>query len=154
MTRYRVYRKTAGSGWKTLKNVTTTSCTDTTAIAGTTYTYTVRCLSNDGTTLISSYDTKGISATITPAPKLVSATASSSAITVVWNAVPGATRYRLYRKTASTNWTALKNTTATSYTDKTAAAGTTYTYTVRCLSDDGTTLISSYDTEGVTGTRK
>ncbi|OUO79128.1 hypothetical protein B5F53_08620 [Blautia sp. An249] len=62
---YRVFRKTAGSSWKTVgtvgKNVR--SFTDTTAKAGTTYTYTVRAYYKmNGANLWGTYDAKGVSA--------------------------------------------------------------------------------------------
>ncbi|MCD7760749.1 MAG: hypothetical protein LUH16_03100, partial [Clostridiales bacterium] len=49
---YRVYRKVSGGSWKQIATVTTTSYTDTTAVSGTTYYYTVRAVSGS---ILSSY---------------------------------------------------------------------------------------------------
>ena len=161
----------------------------------TAYTYTVRCLSADGKTLISSYDAKGVTAVIptsattptptstpattptptstpattptptpspiptpTPAtyaaPVLTGTVSNDSVIIVAWNSVSGVNNYRVYRKTASTGWKTMTNTSDTFFIDTSAVKGTTYYYTVRCLSEDGKTLISSYNAKGVSGTRR
>ena len=151
--KYRVYRKTSGSGWSHIADVAGTSYTDKTVAFGTAYTYTVRCLSSDGKNLISSYDTNGKTITASrplATPTLISATSSKGTVTLKWGAVSGASKYRVYRKTSGTGWKHIADVSGTSYTDKSVSYGTRYTYTVRCLSSDGKTLISSYDTTGKT----
>lgn len=66
-------------------------------------------------------------------PTGVVATASASGINLTWNAVPGATEYRVYRNTASGSHVFRANTlTATNFFDNTATAnGSTYFYVVR-----------------------
>jgi fibronectin type 3 domain-containing protein len=55
--------------------------------------------------------------------------------------VTGASKYYVYRKTASGSWSKIATTTSTSYTDKTAKKGTTYYYTVKAVSGS---YLSSY----------
>ncbi|MCD8086349.1 MAG: fibronectin type III domain-containing protein, partial [Clostridiales bacterium] len=59
--RYWVYRKVSGGSWKRVGTTSATSYTDTTAEAGVTYAYTVRCVSADGTVFTSGYDNEGLS---------------------------------------------------------------------------------------------
>ena len=157
---YRVYRKDAANPkWKGIANVTGTSWTDKTAVAGVKYTYTVRGISANGT-LSPGFDTTGVSATIPAAPTpttpanvtLGSAKVSGSTIVVTWQAANGAAQYRVYRKDAANpKWKGIANVTGTSWTDKTAVAGVKYTYTVRGISANGT-LSPGFDTTGVSAT--
>ena len=154
---YKVYRKDAtNTSWTALTTTATgTSYVDKTAVAGVTYTYTVRGVASDGKTLSPSHDKTGVSATATPARPanvtLVSAKAVSGGIQVTWKEAAGAATYKVYRKDAANpDWTALTTTaTGTSYVDKTAKAGVTYTYTVRGVAKDGKTLSPSHDKTGV-----
>ena len=147
--KYRVYRKYGGGSWTALANTAATAYTDTRVTPDTAYTYTVRCISADGTSAVSGFDTRGVSAVAWfAAPSLVSAEASGASIVFRWNAVPGAGKYRVYRKYGSVNWTAIGDTAATAWTDTAVTVGTTYTYTARCLSADGRTCVSSFDAAG------
>ena len=150
-TKYRVYRKDAtNTGWKALtSSATGTSFLDKTAVAGVTYTYTVRGIASDGKTLSSSYDKIGVSAVIKPAKVvLISAKADSAGILVTWQKATGAHSYQVYRKTAGTGWKCIaKNIHDTEWKDITAAKGTKYIYTVRAVADDGTTR-GGYDKTG------
>ena len=150
-TKYRVYRKDAtNTGWKALtSSATGTSFLDKTAVAGVTYTYTVRGIASDGKTLSSSYDKIGVSAVIKPAKVvLISAKADSAGILVTWQKAAGAHSYQVYRKTAGTGWKCIaKNIHDTEWKDIDAAKGTKYIYTVRAVADDGTTR-GGYDKTG------
>lgn len=53
-SKYRVFRKN-GSGWSAIGDTTSTTFTDKNVKAGTSYTYTVRCVSSDGKTYESGY---------------------------------------------------------------------------------------------------
>ena len=143
---YRLFYMKNGK-WTTLKDTTGTSVT-LNGTLGKTYTYTVRCISADGKSYTSSYDRTGKSVTVGVAtPKITSVTASGKAVTVKWGAVDGAAKYRLfYMKDGK--WTKLQDTTGTSVT-KNGSYGKTYTYTVRCISADGTKYTSGYDKTGV-----
>ena len=153
--KYRVYRKDAvNTGWTVLtSSATGTSFVDKTAVAGVTYTYTVRGIAKDGKTLSSSYDKIGVSAVITPAKVvLVSAKADSAGILVTWQKAAGAHSYQVFRKTANTGWQRIaKNIHDTEWKDIDAVKGTKYFYTVRAVADDGTTR-GAYDGTGKTAT--
>ena len=75
-------------------------------------------------------------------------------IKVTWSKSAGAAKYRVFRKTGSGKWVTLADTTALSYVDKTAKKGTKYTYTVRCVSADGKTFTSAYNTTGLSIVKK
>ena len=154
-TKYRVYRKDAtNTGWRALtSSATGTSFLDKTAVAGVTYTYTVRGIAKDGKTLSSTYDKVGVSAVIAPAKVvLVSAKADSAGILVTWQKAAGAHSYQVFRKTAGTGWKCIaKNIHDTEWKDIDAVKGTKYIYTVRAVADDGTTR-GGYDGTGKTAT--
>ena len=57
--KYRVFRRTASSGWQALGDTTGLTYVDKTAKKGTAYTYTVRCVSADGKAFTSAYDAAG-----------------------------------------------------------------------------------------------
>ena len=103
------------------------SYTDSTAIAGTSYTYKVQAVSANATSsATASIDTSNNGQLPTPTAKATTYTESSTKIS--WNAVTGATAYKVYRGT-----TLLTSTlTTTSYTDTSsyAVAGKSNTYKV------------------------
>ncbi len=142
--KYRVFRKVSGGSWEKVGDTTSTSYTDTTAVSGTTYIYTVRCINSAGTSYTSSYDTTGLTITYIAAPVISRLSSTIGGVTVTWGAVTGAEKYRIYRKVSSTSWVVVGNTTATTFTDTTAVSGAAYTYTVRCISSDGATKTSGY----------
>lgn len=160
-TGYRVYHKTGSSGWKriaTISNSDTETWLDKTVQAGAKYSYTVRAFRTvDGTTELSSYDAAGVSATLTlGTPQLDDAEDSANGIRVEWEKARNAEGYRVYRKTASSNWKLLAKVSGAntlSYLDRTAQSGVRYTYTVRAYRTvNGTTEMSSYDSRGVSET--
>ncbi len=139
---YRVFRKSGSSGWLAIAdNVTSTSYTDTSAVSGTSYSYTVRAYRGSystananrySATYWSSYNSSGVSVYYLAAPSLTSIENAASGVTVRWNTVAGAAGYRVFRKSGSGSWTVVaNNVTSTSYTDRSASSGTNYTYTVR-----------------------
>ena len=146
--KYRVFYKTGSGNWTKIADTTAASCLWKSAVNGTKYTYTVRCVSSDGKTYTSSYDSTGLSLTAVATPKISSAGADNSGTIIKWGAVSGAEKYRVYRKTANTSWIGLTDTTSTSFIDNTATNGTKYTYTVRCVTADGKAYASGYDTAG------
>ena len=146
---YRVFRKTEGGSWKKLADTASLTYTDTTAEAGTRYSYTVRCMNSAGTAATSAYDTVGKTITYIAAPVLTSVTNTSTGVKVVWEKSEGAEVYRVFRKTEGGSWRKLADTVALTYTDTTAEAGATYSYTVRCINSAGAAT-SAYDTVGKT----
>ena len=147
--KYRIFRKTESGSWKKLTDVSTNSYTDSTGKAGENYTYAIRCLSADGTTLLSSLDKNKLATITYPAAGYVSpqptAALAGNGISLSWNTVADSPNYRIFRKVDGGSWKKLKDVSTTTYTDTAVAEGKTYTYAIRCLAADGTTLLSSFD---------
>ena len=141
---YKIYIKTS-SGWKVLATVTGTSYTYTAAKSGTAYRFTIRCVDANGNA-ISSYNATGWRKTFIGQPTMTGVKKASSGMTVSWNAVSGATRYKVYVKTSS-GWKALGTVTGTSFTYTAAKKGTNYRFTVRCVDANGN-AVSAYNTTG------
>ncbi len=132
-TSYKVYRADTIDGEKTLlKTVGTLKCTDTTAQAGKTYYYFVAAY-NSKTGVLSDCS-EGVSVTL-PEASISAPTLPekpffclNDIITVKWNAVEGATSYRVYRATSETGTkTQLKTTGILQFTDQ-PKSGTYYYY--------------------------
>lgn len=129
--KYYVYRKTSGTSWSRIAEVTSISYVDKTAKSGSTYTYTVRAV-NKG--VAGGYDKNGKSIKRLADTKVTSVTNVTSGITVKWSRVAGATGYYVYRKTSTGSWSRIAELNGAStlgYTDTKASAGVTYIYTVR-----------------------
>lgn len=99
-------------------------------------------------TIYSGFDTTGLYLKHVSTPKMVSVSNASTGVLVKWNAIPGATSYRVYRRGAgSTYWYFLGEVKGTSYTDTAIAnaSGKYYRYTVRAVSG----YYSGFDTTGL-----
>ena len=145
--KYRVYRKSGSSGWSKLADTTDNAYTDTTAESGKTYTYTVRCVSEDGKTFESEYNKTGKSITYYAQPKITKTENTNTGVQLTISKVTGAAKYRVYRKSGSGSYAKLADTASLTYTDTTAKSGTKYTYTVRALDKNGS-VVSSYNASG------
>ena len=147
-TSYRIYRSTAkGSGYSLLGTVTATSYTNTGAKAGTTYYYRVKACNDAGLSPYSNI-VSGQAKTVTPKPSApvvkIGNSASSGKPMLTWNAVSGATSYKVYRATSQNGTYSLLGTvTATSYTNTGAKAGTTYWYKVKAVNSAGESAYSN-----------
>ncbi len=128
---YRVYRKTASSGWSRIAAVSGTNYTDSTAVPGNMYYYTVRALKNGA--LSSDFDRTGLCFVYLSTPVLSKASNVNNGIKITWKGTAGATGYRIYRKTQSSGWRRIKDVTSTAYVDTAAVSGSTCYYTVRAL---------------------
>ena len=141
-TSYRIYRSTSkGSGYSLLGTVTATSYTNTGAKAGTTYYYRVKACNDAGLSPYSNI-VSGKVKSVTPKPSApvvkIGNSASSGKPMLTWNAVSGATSYKVYRATSQNGTYSLLGTvTATSYTNTGAKAGTTYYYKVKAVNSAG-----------------
>ena len=144
--KYRVYYK-GRKGWTRMVDTTSTSYIDKDVSSGRNYTYTVRCISADGKSFTSGYDSKGKSVKYIAAPEISKLENVNGGVKITWNKVSGATKYRVYYK-GSKGWTKMVDTTSTSYTDKDVSSGRNYTYTVRCISDDGKSFESGFNPKG------
>ena len=146
--RFRVFYKTA-SGWKKLGDTKTNSFTDKAVKSGTVRTYTVRCIDATGKKFTSDYNRRGTTYTynmITPVLRQIAST--KNGVSLSWQAVKEAKRYRVFRKNGA-SWKKLADVTGINYTDKSVSAGKQYTYTVRCLSYDKKKYTSLYNKKGL-----
>ena len=150
--KYWVCRRTSSTGWTGVATVTGTSYTDTTVTRGNAYIYTIRCATSDGRLPLSGYDETGKTVVYgeLATPVITGASAVSNGIKVTWNAVSGAEKYWVCRRTSSTGWTGVATVTGTSYTDTTVTRGNAYIYTIRCATSDGRLPLSGYDETGKT----
>ena len=144
--KYRVYYK-GRKGWTRMVDTTSTSYIDKDVSSGRNYTYTVRCISADGKSFTSGYDSKGTTVKYIAAPEISKLENVNGGVKISWGKVSGATKYRVYYK-GSKGWTRMVDTTSTSYIDKDVSSGRNYTYTVRCISADGKSFTSGYDSKG------
>lgn len=145
--KYRVFYKVRSS-WKRIADTSSTSYTWSAAKTGTKYTFTVRCVSGDGRTYVSGFDSAGKTITSLPVPKVSSISNTASGVQLKWSKVSGAEKYRVFRKIAGKDWSAVGTTTSTGFTDKTVKSGTAYSYTVRCISSNGKIYTSGFDAAG------
>ena len=146
-TSYKVYRATSKSGtYSLLGTVTATSYTNTGAKEGTTYYYKVKAANGAGESAYSNVVSGKVVVTPKPAAPVVKIgnSAASGKPVLTWNAVSGATSYKVYRATSQNGTYSLLGTvTATSYTNTGAKAGTTYYYKVKAVNSVGESAYSN-----------
>gem|GEM_PF-451101 len=142
---YMVYIKTA-SGWIKAGTTETPYCINSRVTSGKSYTYTVRCWDLNDEIPLSYYNTKGFSGVYIGAPQITAFNAIKDGVTISWDAVDGAAKYAVFRKTSS-GWRRIGVTDKTSYSHTGLKTGSTYTYTVRCM-NSGNQYISGYNTRG------
>lgn len=143
---YRVFRY-GTNDWKRIGDTVNPGFTDTQVESGSSYRYTVRCIDKDGS-YISYFNSTGTKATFVSTPQLTKLNCTNSGVSLVWDAIKGASSYRIFRKNGS-SWDKLGDVNSTSFTDKTAQDGVTYTYTVRCM-DKNKAYVSDFDHSGFT----
>ena len=147
-TSYKVYRSTTkGSGYSLLGTVTATSYTNTGAKAGTTYYYRVKACNDAGLSPYSNV-VSGKVKSVTPKPSApvvkIGHSAASGKPMLTWNAVSGATSYKVYRATSQNGTYSLLGTvTTTSYINTGAKAGVTYYYKVKAVNSAGESAYSN-----------
>ncbi len=147
---YAVYRKGGeSSSYTRIATTTDNFYVDTKAVSKTKYTYTVRCISKDSSTLLSGFDSDGKTVDYIATPIINSFTRTYYGVTLYWDKVDGAAAYRVFIKTAD-GWKGLATTTTNSYFDSTATDRKIYTYTVRCINTETNTYTSAYSLEGYT----
>ena len=144
--KYRVYYK-GRKGWTRMVDTTSTSYIDKDVSSGRNYTYTVRCISADGKSFTSGYDSKGTTVKYVAAPEISKLENVNGGVKISWGKVSGATKYRVYYK-GRKGWTRMVDTTSTSYIDKDVSSGKNYTYTVRCLNKSKNKFTSGYNSTG------
>ncbi|UUU23816.1 PA14 domain-containing protein [Streptomyces sp. DSM 40750] len=133
---YRVHRQVAGSGsWKLLTTTTGTSYTDTPPANGATYEYLVVAMDKAGNLSPETARTT-VTSTALGTPTGFTATGTDTGVALSWNAVPGASRYRVIRTGAnvpSVSW----QPTGTSMTDTSVARSVDFTYKVAAVDASG-----------------
>ena len=135
---YRIYRsESRGTGYSLLGTTSSTSYVNTGAAAGKTYYYRIKAVNRDG--MASAYSNIVSGKATLPAPVLnIGLSVSSGKPMLAWDAVPGATSYRIYRSTSrDSGYSLLATTTSTSYVNTSAAKGTTYYYRVKACNAAG-----------------
>ena len=144
--KYEIYRATTESGTYTKMYTTVyTSYTNTSAVAGKTYYYKVKAVSN------SDADASALSAAVkktcpaeTVALAVTSGTNEDGKPRLAWEAVKGAKKYAIYRSGYSNgDYKKMYTTSYTSYTNTSAGAGYTYFYKVEALDANGKVIAKS-----------
>lgn len=138
--KYRVYYR-GGSGWTKLVDTASTTALDTDVVSGTNYTYTIRAMDSNGNHL-SWFYADGFRIQFIRAPELTLSNVTDG-VQISWNKVTGAKKYRVFYY-GSKGWTRLVDTTDTSFVDKDVSSNYNYTYTVRCITEDGSAYISDF----------
>src|SRR3989344_1674786 len=155
-TAYRVYRGTNATDLALVISPDTTGTTQTGLVAGTTYYYAVSAFNASGESAKSAV----VSATVpnTPTtlfePTGLTATPATDRINLSWNAVAGATGYKLYRGTSGrvSDLSLLDSPSGTSFTNTSVVAGTTYYYSVSAYNPSGDSFRSAIVSTTFTGT--
>lgn len=142
---YKVYIR-SGSKWIVAGVTDTAYCVNSRVTSGKAYTYTVRCWDASDDYALSYFNTKGLTGVYIGTPKISAFNAVNGGVKISWDAVDGVPSYAVFRK-LSTGWKRLANTAQTSYTDTTIRYSARYTYTVRCMNQNGD-FISGYNTSG------
>ena len=148
VAKYRVYCQRSDGSWARIGETAGTEFFDDVVTAGNSYTYTVRCINDEGY-FVSDYNKSGWKTTFegVATPEITELTSKADGVHLSWNAVEGATEYRVYYKNAKGSWTRFAETADTSCVDDVVALNTEYIYTVRCVNDKGS-FISDYNKDG------
>ena len=154
---YRVYRRVNAGSWVVLTEVSATSYLDPNVANDVEPLYTVRCLK--GGSLVSSYETPGVSATsqiFHDQPLLTGCVPVANGIKVTWQAVADVTKYMILRHdTSHTNatWEEYKIVSGTEFIDVVPdiKVGGRYSYTVACV-DSSDVISSKYNEVGLSAT--
>ena len=151
---YRISRNAANAfvGATVMGTTTSLSWHDTTTTVNDPYFYFVESINTGGNSAPSASPNPGLRVPLPPGtPTGLSASdGSSSALTLLnWNAVPGATGYRLYRNTSdliagATEFAVVGET--TSHSDTGGLAGSVYWYFVRAMLPGGDSEPGAFDT--------
>jgi hypothetical protein len=145
-TGYTVERSTDGVTWNTIATglpAGSTSYSDSTASAGTTYHYLVYDYNASST---SGNSNQATATTVTVAPSGLTATAVSSAqIILAWSDVTGETGFQVQRSQDGVTWSLVGTTGAgvTSYQNTGLSAGTSYKYRVEATDAGGVSASSN-----------
>ncbi len=117
---------------------------DATAVAGTTYSYSVRAFTAPGDSATGNADTGWRNL---PAPTSLAATDGTltTGVNLTWSPVAGAASYKIFRSAGGPPSTQVANPSASPFLDSSAVAGVQYSYAVRAVSASGDSQPSSPD---------
>ena len=147
-TSYKVYRATSQNGtYSLLGSVTTTTYVNTGAKDGVTYYYKVTAVNDSGESAFSN-TVSGQNKAVTPKPAApvvkIGHSSTSGKPMLTWNAVSGATSYKVYRATSQNGtYSLLGSVTTTTYVNTGAKDGVTYYYKVTAVNDSGESAFSN-----------
>ena len=154
---YRVYRKQEGSDYEIIADVTKCEYTDKTAVKGEKYIYTIRAFDED---CYSKRNKNGVDLIYLAPPKFTNTpeTLEDNKIKITWEAVAGAKKYRVYRKTEEAKkYTRLATVSADvlEYTDKSSKKdGETYIYAVKAVNGTNAGVLSNKNRITLFGVQK
>ncbi len=135
-----------GDSWKGIATTSGLSLTHKGLKSGEVYRYTVRAIGSDGE-FCSDFNREGFENTFIAPPEMTAVRNSEKGVFLEWTSRKGAENYRVYRKSGNSGWSRLTDTASNFFTDESAVSGTTYSYTVRCITADGSEW-TSYYTDG------
>lgn len=147
-TGYEVYRRTGTSGsYKKLKTVSSTSYTDTSAVAGKKYYYKVRAVISGNSAASAAFSSAKYRVCDLARPAVTASNSTKKQIKLTWKKVDRATHYKVYRATSKDGtYKLIKTTTSTSYTNKNLTTGKTYYYKVKAYRTGASDATSAYST--------
>ena len=140
---FQLWRWEQTNGWGQVggRNLNATTYRDENFAPGTTYTYTIRAVSEDGeSSAWSAYASATAEEPGAPtAVPVLSAVAGTSQVHLSWNSIPGASRYELWAWDSEAGWEQIggNDLTATSYQHVGVSDGVTYYYAVRAVAGSG-----------------
>ena len=146
---YTVKRSTtSGSGYSTVGTTTgnaSTSYVDTVPAYGQTYYYVVSATNgySDGESLNSSQASVTPIAPLASPANLVVSGVYSQRVDLSWGAIPGATYYEIFRRTAATAYARINTSYSTTFQDVYMTNDTTYYYVIRVFVQNGNTTSES-----------
>lgn len=145
---YRVFRAVGQGAPVEIAQTTTNAYGDTTAVAGTVYTYTVKVKGNLGDSAASNSDTGYRSSIGVPTGVAASDGTSAGHVAVTWNAVSNATGYKVYRAISGSPAAEIASVGGgtLAYNDASAVAVTAYEYTVASVVNSVVSAQSTADT--------
>lgn len=143
--KYRVFVR-ENNGWKKLGD-TTSSILNKNVKYGRPYNYTVRAMNASGQ-FISGYYSGGFSIACIATPQITSVSRGYESLKLTWKKDSQTSYYRIFRKApGEKSWTSIADTASTYYNDYNVDTNTKYTYTLRCIDQNGY-YGSYYDTVG------
>ncbi len=143
---YEIWRSTSStSGFAKIAQTDSAGYTDDNLTTGINYYYEIRAFYTIGpNTVYSPYSAVKYAKPIPATPNITVSQTSYNSLTISWNAIEGATGYKVYRSTsASGTYTALTPTTSTSLISTGLATGTTYYYKVLAYRTEGSVITNS-----------